>query len=273
MLKSLGSDGSYANKALAKLASLGTFGRNEQNIKREIETTFIKHQLGHLIRKLEDSVVCNFTVPPHLLFAELYAKYPNKFRIHLGADSDKLHEWWDNFRRTQEGQLFFAVRPDLRDADFRHLLPLSLHFDAGPISKTTSAEIATWGRAVGYALGNDFESRYCCGVWVKTKHNEQDNRFWESLFDSLDLLESGLDENGQLLAGGWKGTVVDLKDDLEEACAQFGFQSYSGEEMCGYCRANRTDLPFNHFSRDALWVPTVLWVQRCSWSFGRAPLA
>ena len=142
MLKSLGFDACHANKALAKLASLGTFGRNEQNIKREIETTFIKHQLGHLIRKLEDSVVCNFTVPPHLLFAELYAKYPNKFRIHLGADSDKLHEWWDNFRRTQEGQIFFAVRPDLRDADFRHLLPLSLHFDAGPISKTTSATSA-----------------------------------------------------------------------------------------------------------------------------------
>ena len=33
--------------------------------------------------------------------------------------------------------------------------------------------------------------------------------------------------------------IVDLKDDLEEACAQFGFQSYSGEEMlCGCQRCS-----------------------------------
>ena len=33
--------------------------------------------------------------------------------------------------------------------------------------------------------------------------------------------------------------IVDLKDDLEEACAQFGVQSYSGEEMlCGCQRCS-----------------------------------
>ena len=76
--------------------------------------------------------------------------------------------------------------------DLSHTIPMSFHADAGPMSKTKSAEIACWGSAVGE--GKDFQRRFLSATWVKETHLETDNKFWEEFFDSLYLMSMSRQE-------------------------------------------------------------------------------
>ena len=240
----------------------GSSGRNPQNIKREIKIRFMKNKIDDVIVRLEiGSHAAKFAIPPHLLFARLYEKFSDKFRRHLGADLTRLRAWWEQYKETPEGKEFFnVVRPELQGLsldDLQWWIPLSIHLDAGPISKTQSAEIATWGPAASFSEGSDFERRFLFGTWLKTPHDESENKLWDILLESERCLESGTFEDGTRLAGGWKACFIEGKMDLEEACAQLGFQSYSSEEPCGYCGANRSNMPWNHFSSRAAFVRTI----------------
>ena len=186
----------------------------------------------------------------------------HNFRLFFGADQEQVHNWWVSFKATEEGRDFFELRPDL-DARFhrdglRKLLPGSFHLDAGPVSKTGSAEIITWGSILG--TGNDFQRRFLTGTWLKCNHNEHQNKFWPAFFESMDLLEAGvLWPGGPQFAEGWALVVVDGKADLEEICVQVGLRSYNGApHMCSLCNADRGGTPWTDFHPDAACRTTVM---------------
>ena len=80
LLRSLGKKENLVNKCLAKFAGLGTEGRNEHNLRREINTNFIKAEVGHLITFLEDSEAARYMVKPHVFLGWLHDNYPKRFQ-------------------------------------------------------------------------------------------------------------------------------------------------------------------------------------------------
>jgi hypothetical protein len=98
---------------------------------------------------------------------------------------------------------------------------------------------------------------------------------WDRTFWSLEVLESGMwplnGPDGKPLDNGKGGTpiaphgskfysavVLFLKGDMEFMCVTVGLPSWSSNECCGLCRANRSDKNFKDMRRCALWRPSVL---------------
>ena len=55
----------------------------------------------------------------------------------------------------------------------------------------------------------------------------------------------------------WGGILLFAQSDLEQLCLQWGLPSYNDiDEMCPYCRANRSSRPFTNLQEDAEWRPT-----------------
>ena len=89
-----------------------------------------------------------------------------------------------------------------------------------------------------------------------------DAEAWKVLLDDMDRLAQGLlpdgnhiyvDDNGRV----WGGILLFGTGDLEQLCFCWGCVSYNAmDEMCPWCLANRSTMPFTNCQEDAEWRPT-----------------
>ena len=56
----------------------------------------------------------------------------------------------------------------------------------------------------------------------------------------------------------WTGVFLFFEGDLEFFAKDFKFNSYNSNSPCGLCGANRLDVPWNDFGRNARWMRTVM---------------
>ena len=135
------------------------------------------------------------------------------------------------------------------------MIPLAVHEDAAPYSKTASFNCKSWSALLGD--GDEKVAKYMACSCIKDKETAQADCSWEALLADLWALGSGT-VDGQPVAlepDGTKWTFVLLiaKGDEECHCQEWGLPHYNSEEVCSECLANRTDHPYTDLRRGASW--------------------
>ena len=75
-------------------------------------------------------------------------------------------------------------------------------------------------------------------------------------------MANGVDENGEPLfidaeGNSWSLVLLFGTGDMEQLCIGWGLASYNAEhELCGYCLANRSDIPYTDCQDDSCWRET-----------------
>ena len=75
-------------------------------------------------------------------------------------------------------------------------------------------------------------------------------------------MANGVDEDGEPLfidaeGNNWSLVLLFGCGDMEQLCLGWGLASYNDKgDICGYCLANRTDIPFTDCQDDARWIET-----------------
>ena len=96
-----------------------------------------------LITQLPHPVHVSHILKPKTLIRIMHQHYPKFFERSLGADSNVLRDFWTEFLRRPRTRTWAAAHPALRDktpADLVCMVPCRVHADAGPCSKTKSAQ-------------------------------------------------------------------------------------------------------------------------------------
>ena len=201
---------------MRKLAAIGSHGVNPNNSNRDILNSFCKKRCSDFVVDLGVESTADSMLYPHELFWYLHENYPNHFAHHLGAKPEFLQQFWTRLKATPLGSELVATHPHLRDrTDFRYVIPISLHFDAGPYSKDNSVMVLSWGGATRHATGNEAFCRFLIGTWVKECGvSARNNKVWRELQHSFKQLSkgrfTGTYGNGKRAKRGHGATKVSL---------------------------------------------------------------
>ena len=257
----------YLSNTICRIAMAGNWGNSSHNAANDLLEDFGLHRGQHLIQLLPDSEIADSIVSPSQFFKWLHQDHFDHWKQRFGARRNKLRDWWQKFFRTPGGARMKAKHPHLiRRQNWDTTIPINFHVDAGPVAKKNSAVICSWGAHHWAASGSEKQTRNLAATWISKKHLARtQNGFWVCFQAELELLQSGRDNGGQLLAPlergsdvGWTCVLVKTKADLKEQCDEWGFKSFSSaDEPCGLCRGNRSTRPWNIFSESADWVNTI----------------
>jgi hypothetical protein len=135
----------FRTSLLERLANLGSCGRHPKNIHSQMLTTFCPRDLANMVRPITAGCVTHI-IYPHEVFNFIARDHPAAFKAHLGADVDKLLQFWTAFLETPYGRHRFA---DRTPSSLTHCIPMILHGDAVPVTRKQSALFAQWGSLIG----------------------------------------------------------------------------------------------------------------------------
>ena len=194
------------------------------------------------------------------------------FKQMFGADETRLLEFWSSLLGSEHGRKYHALHPHLRGRSINSLrktIPITLHEDAGPFSKTKSVNVVSWSPLLG--SGAELEQKYLHHAEVKYKGASCCDAAWDDLFADLAALAQsfpGVD---------WEIVLLFGKGDCE-ILVRWGMPSYGAAQViCGYCDCDRrrklwTDLRSSRVFvfRPCLFLPVHVFA-RC-WSPGPGPM-
>ena len=89
-----------------------------------------------------------------------------------------------------------------------------------------------------------------------------DTDAWQSLLSDMDKMANCQGPDGEPLfidANGeaWGAILLFGTGDMEQLCQQWGLPDYNSiDELCPWCRCNRSTLPYTDQQENALWRPT-----------------
>ena len=144
------------------------------------QTKHMQHNLLSLMEasglpQLVDTIVSDvcpmkYGVRPSSIFRLLHRCKPLQFQQHFGADKAALRYFWSGLFSSQVGREIKAANVFLRGKTLEQLdtmIPLAIHEDAGPFTKTKSTSIISWSPICGF--GTDLETRIVCMSYIKVK--------------------------------------------------------------------------------------------------------
>ena len=125
-------------------------------------------------------------------------------------------------------------------------IPIVVHQDAGPCSKTKSADTISWSSMI--SQGGEKITKFLIATSIANREN--DNKVWRVILDDMMLAAtSGI--------AGWKFVLLFAKADEEQRSQKWGLPHYSDDtEICSESLCNRDNRPFTDLSRDARWRQT-----------------
>ena len=202
----------------------------------------------------------NSTILPSTIVKLLHTK-PATFKQAFGADPVRVEAYWTSLFSTDDGQKYRDVHPHLAGKsphDLRHTIPCTLHEDAAPYSKKGSDNNVSWQPILG--SGTDFQQNYIFSSEIKqNKDGSGCYAAWEKFFRVWDAMAQGVDLDGNYVAHDidtgikWSFVMIFAKADCEQL-ARWGLPSYSdGDIICGFCHADRSDLPWSDVRSTGLW--------------------
>ena len=242
---------------------------SELNMHRHLVNCFKGFGFGKLIEDLPLSLVTQI-VPPHLLMGYI-CKHQEQFERCLGAQATQVHKFWVGLYESHDGHKLFMEHAQLigkTPDDMVHVLPLVIHEDAGPYAKSRSCVEVSWSSLLGE--GPEKECKFLSFTYLKETKAEMahkfPNRAWRSFIDSLAMLASKVHPPESRLAGTplaadstgtiWGGIALFAKGDGEQLM-EWGLPSTSTpDQICGFCMANRTTMPYTDLRPSATWWPT-----------------
>ena len=145
----------FVTRIVSKLSLLGGRGRFPGKCHQQRIALF-KIDDGHdqMVRPVDASHV-KCMIEPHDLFGLVFRRFPDAFRIHMGADAGLCTQFWETFLTTEYGVHVHHHHPIIKNktaAQLCHCIPLVLHGDAVPYSKKKSALLIQWGSLIGLLI-------------------------------------------------------------------------------------------------------------------------
>ena len=120
----------------------------------------------HLIQHVPNSQ-CNSILLPSDVLSLIAERHSFQSKRRFGADHNRLNLFWTQFK----------LHPHLRGRRrLSHTIPLLVHSDGAPCTKTYAQKMIQWGSLLG--VGSDREQRFVVGTWLPHVHNELPNLAW-----------------------------------------------------------------------------------------------
>ena len=257
-----------------RFSNIGGSGHNSQHCHQGMITLLGKCGIHQCITPLPSTSDVSSVLRPSTLIRLLHERYPSMFRIRLGANERTIKTFWTQFLARDENAKWAATHPALRGKhpiDLRLMVPCSLHQDAGPISKLSSADCVSWSSVLGE--GDEKVTHVLSWSYIKAKQNKPDiSCAWDVFLKDWEALATGY-VDGQAVARHdsgevWSFALMFAKADEETRCNAWGLTHWqSASECCTECLANRSNRPFTDLRGGAAWrgsetMPTEHYVAR-----------
>ena len=274
------------------IASLGANGRFPANMERDLEARLKPSPFSSCIAHIALPFKSNFQIKwtdtsvllPHEVFATLFSLHPAKFiESLLGSSVSRTTNFW----AAMKGHPSMEYHPELRDqAIASKTIPISLHGDAVPVagigkSWSKSVEIVSWRSML--TTGTTLTTTFLVFLWHMKLCSTMPERntldvFWRRLVWSLTWLQKGkwpdrnehgvlyhptspegkkARENGGWLASGWRCVLWAILGDLEHFGVTLGLENAGSLTPCFCCRANKSNVPWTDFRKNAAWMRTI----------------
>ena len=211
-LAQCGVDDGFAHPMLARLSHL----QRDQNAQLSLIDLLGTTGVPRLITAYPGEFVSHAVLPSSWL--GLLHRYPHEFRARLGADKAKLRGFWQGF-------LSRPANADLRNNhpvvggmgldELETAIPLTMHADAGPYSKTSACYVVSFASLVG--VGEAKLTKFICASYVQRSGQMDDSLWWHHVLEDMAALGSGYvgrravarDSDGTL----WRAALVFVKCD------------------------------------------------------------
>ena len=196
---------------------------------------------------------------PSTMIQMIFAHYPDRATEIFGADTRILRAFWDQFLTREATREWSQRLPALRGkapADLVTTVPYVLHSDAGPCTKTRSANSVSWSALLG--SGPEKVSKIQIFTHLK-EDNRGDQVAWARVLQDFEALATGVVGGATVAQQGrrsFKFTVLIFKSDEEVHANELGMPHFGADDMCSDCLANRSTRPFTDLREAAAWRPT-----------------
>ena len=135
---------------LANLANSEVDNNIVSNFKREILTK------GGVYTRITqvDGPYFKHCILPSTIF-KFIAQFPQQFKLRLGGVAEACTTFWRGLFSSVDGMKFKDLHPHLRGktlAQLAHCIPLRVHEDAGPFTKTSSMNVVGWSSMLGRGM-------------------------------------------------------------------------------------------------------------------------
>ena len=201
-------------------------------------------------------------VLPSTLVKLLFRDHRAAFVKHMGANTDKLREFWRQFLARPLTRQWASRHPVLRNksvADLVTTIPCATHTDAGPVTLTRSSNILSWSSMVG--VGGEKVTKYIIASHLKVAESSVvDEPAWGKLLRDFDCLAEGVDGEGEPVAQEgrrkWRFCLLVFKSDEDVKANELGMCHFNAPEPCQDCWANDSNRPCTDLTHGAAWRAT-----------------
>jgi hypothetical protein len=177
---------------------------------------------------------------PHKVFAAMAAN--NRLQQDL-IGSLNLQEFWASVASAPWARSALSGVPE---SDYDKLIPLKLYGDDGEVFKEVSYTFLAWS-GINHCT-DIFASRQLVAVVPKSdhmwddKHNLTLRDLVRVIGESLKLMRTGLNEDGTMLARGFRAAYVAYTGDMKHVQEVFNFEgNFNRKKVCWYCTASKYD--------------------------------
>ena len=206
-------DGSECGHAMARLSGLASeTSGSEQNISKRLIDLLAKTGLTKLIRDIpheKGKKTVTHHIRPADLIRLIHTHNRRRFVRIFGADKEKLKSFWEGLFSSADGQEFKDLHPALRlkqPEDLKTSIPIVIHEDAAPFQKKRSVNAVQFGPLLGN--NSDIETRFVTHGYIsKEEQADTASKAWGPLWDDIDTMVEGEDQEGQYIAKEPDGTV------------------------------------------------------------------
>ena len=208
--------------------------------------------------KLPVSEQVDTMVLPSSLVRLLHEHYPRDFKVLLGADPQKLREFWSSFLGGPRSARWAQRHPALRDkvaADLICTVPCVVHSDAGPCTKAKSTNCVSWSALLG--SGGEKSSKFLvCSALNSTaaETGQAGNDFYKTSSKATGVV--GGKEVARDKRRLWRFVLSAAKADEEVRCNEWGLPHFGGAENCSDCLCNKSTRPHTDLQASAAGRPT-----------------
>ena len=188
--------------------------------------------------------------------------YPLAFKRHFGAVERSVGSFWRQFFERPPCREWAASHPALAGkspADLTRAIPLTLHEDAGPITKSLSTDCISFGPLLGD--GSENMLKYLCFSYVKVRGAGPPTEAWDVIIADFEALITGFVGGSAVAVNGdgdpWSFVLLFYKGDEDVHCNEWGLPHWAhAVEVCSECLANRTNRPYTDLRGCAEWRGT-----------------
>ncbi len=208
---------------------------------------------------LEASVYTTTMLLPSTVVKLLFREYPRDFKRLLGADTNKLRDFWTTFLARPRTREWAAAHPQLAGksvGDLVSTIPCTVHADAGPCSKTQSCNCISWSSLLG--SGGEKLTKFLAASYLK-RGNAPDGPAWQRFLADFEALATGTVDGEAVAREGrkvWKLLLLLSKSDEEVKANEYGLAHFNAPECCPDCLANASTRPYTDLRAGAAWRPS-----------------